>query len=82
MEGVYREKVGARELPPEEKQRHLSPALGRELEGVLCRSPFSVGMQRAQVTDYLIGGDQEIPDWLIKNLFLGAVGTAVNSITC
>lgn len=80
MEGVYREKVGARELPPEEKQRHLSPV--RELEGVLCRSPFSVGMQRAQVTDYLIGGDQEIPDWLIKNLFLGAVGTAVNSIMC
>lgn len=53
--------------------------VGEEQEGVLCRSPLSVGMERAQVTDYLIGGDQKIPDWLIKILFLGEVRTAVTS---
>lgn len=37
---------------------------------------FSLGMERAQVADYLIGGKENIPDWLVT-IFLGKVKTAV-----
>ena len=40
--------------------------------------PFEVGrgVERAHVTDDVIGTDQKIPDWLIKITFLGEVETA------
>ena len=40
---------------------------------------FCGGMERACVTDYLLGADQKIPDWLIKILFLGEAETAIRS---
>ena len=36
-------------------------------------------MERAQETDYLLGTDQKIPDWLIKTTFLGKVKTTGRS---
>lgn len=41
--------------------------------------PFEVGrgVERAHVTDDVIGTDQKIPDWLIKILFLVKTETAV-----
>ena len=35
------------------------------------------GVERAHVTDDLIGADQRIPDWLTSILFLAKVETAV-----
>ena len=40
---------------------------------------LSLGMERAQVTDYLIGVDHRIPDWLIKITFLGEVRATIRS---
>lgn len=37
----------------------------------------SWGMERASVTDYLIGGNHKIPDWLIMITFLVKVEAAV-----
>lgn len=34
-------------------------------------------MDRTHVTDYFLGTDQKIPDWLIKITFLGKVETAI-----
>lgn len=37
-------------------------------------------MERVHVTDYLIGIDQEIPDCLIKFIFLGEAKSAIRSV--
>lgn len=42
-------------------------------------SSFYEGIERPRVTDYLIGVDQKIPDWLMKIRFLGEAETASRS---
>ena len=42
-------------------------------------SSFGGGMEKAPVTDYLIGADQKIPDWLTKITFWGKVKIAIKS---
>lgn len=70
MGGFYRKRGGARELLTEENKKHLCGGR-RELEGFLsCRLPLSLGIESFQVTVYLTGVDQKIPDWLIKAMFL------------
>lgn len=38
---------------------------------------FLWGMERTSVTDYLIGGNHKIPDWLIMITFLVKVEAAI-----
>lgn len=75
IEGFYRKKGGARELLTEEETSFLGGA-GRVIIQMAC---FCGEMERAHVTDYYIGVDQKIPDWLIKVMFLGEVETVVRS---
>ena len=37
------------------------------------------GVERAHVTDHLIGSGQKIPDWPIRNTLLGKVETAIRA---
>ena len=38
---------------------------------------FLWGKKRAYLADYLIGADQNIPDWLVKIIFLGKAETVI-----
>ena len=38
-----------------------------------------MGGRKGPETDYLIGVDQKIPDWLMKRVFLGEVEAAIRS---
>lgn len=47
-----------------------------------CRLPLlsiEGGIERAHMTDYLIGVDQTVSHWFINIMFLGEVETAINS---
>lgn len=60
----------------------ISKGKGRDLWGQMIfyhaeTLLFLWGMDRAHLTAYLIGADQEIPNWLIKSTFLGKAETAV-----
>ena len=57
-------------------------------QGLSCRLPFlsltgpggcGGGMQRAHVTDCLIGADQKIPNWQIKITFLVRAESVIKS---
>ena len=41
--------------------------------------PSFEGKEKVHVTDYLIGADQKIPDWLAKTTFLGKAESEIMS---
>ena len=93
IEGFYRKKGGARELlAKEKKELFLDQDIflkSREGRDFLCADCFfflwgqgsGLGgagwIERAHVTDYLIGANQKILNWLIKITFLGKSITAI-----
>ena len=86
LEGLYfyRKKGGARELLIKEKKRivfrprHLW-GWGNSKDFYCAGHLFLWGIDKAHMTDYLIGADQKILDWLIKTVFLGENATAIRS---
>ena len=54
--------------------------VGGKAKILSCRLPLlPLLIKKAHLTDYLIGVDQKIPDWLIKMTFLDKIETVIRS---